>query len=362
MSLCESLTFFPQHNWLGLAGLWLNCFIAFCMVRTRGGWFRLALPRGCAGSRASACCRAREWREAPVRQKPVAAAETEMDALLDKIARDRAASLTSGERARLEQARAGDARRRIHDAWPNPRSPRRRTPPPAPKSDRFDPIYVNAMSHFYRGELGRIMAWRARLDNTTSWAITVTSSIFTIAFSLPQVPHIIFFFNIAIVWVMLWIEARRYRFYDAFRARVRMLEAHFLVPIVSQNTSLLQGDWQKLVCEDLLLPSFKISALRGGRPPAEAQLRLHLPDHPRRVADENLPARASGSARSRLRASIRCRRFTWRCGSAPPFRAGWWRRSSSDTFLIYHLHDRIYVAARHGEISEFGTRRSLWRL
>src|SRR5436190_10818049 len=128
-----------------------------------------------------------------------------------------------------------------------------------PPAQRFDPVYVNAMSHFYRGELGRIMAWRARLDNTTNWAITVTSSIFTVSFSFAQVPHIIFFFNIAIVWVMLWIEARRYRFYDAFRARVRMLEAHFLVPIVSQNTSLLQGDWQKLVCEDLLLPSFKIS-------------------------------------------------------------------------------------------------------
>src|SRR5438045_7680602 len=99
--------------------------------------------------------------------------------------------------------------------------------PPSPAPDRksavpnrFDPSYVNAMSHFYRGELGRIMAWRARLDNTTNWAITVTSSIFTISFSLSQVPHIIFFFNIAIVWVILWIEARRYRFYDAFLARV----------------------------------------------------------------------------------------------------------------------------------------------
>ena len=130
--------------------------------------------------------------------------------------------------------------------------------PPAPPS-RFDPSYVNAMSHFYRGELGRIMIWRQRLDTTTSWAITVTSTIFTVAFSIRDVPHIIFFFNIAIVWMMLWIEARRYRFYDAFRCRVRMLEAHFLVPIVAQNTAMLQGEWQKLVCEDLLLPSFKIS-------------------------------------------------------------------------------------------------------
>ena len=136
-------------------------------------------------------------------------------------------------------------------------------PPPAaerPKTaPKFDTGYVTAMSHFYRGELGRIMAWRARLDPTTNWAITATSSIFTVAFSFESVPHIIFFFNLAIVWIMLWIEARRYRFYDTFRARVRMIEAHFLVPIVSQNTAMLQGEWQKLVCEDLLLPSFKIS-------------------------------------------------------------------------------------------------------
>ena len=36
----------------------------------------------------------------------------------------------------------------------------------------YDPGYVNAMSHFYRGEMGRIMVWRQRLDVTTNWAIT----------------------------------------------------------------------------------------------------------------------------------------------------------------------------------------------
>jgi uncharacterized membrane protein len=128
--------------------------------------------------------------------------------------------------------------------------------PPPPSQDTG---YITAMSHFYRGEIGRIMAWRARLDNTTNWAITTTSTIFTVAFSIERVPHIIFLFNIGIVSIMLWIESRRYRFYDAFRARVRMLEAHFLVPIVSQNKNLLQGDWRKLLSEDLLIPGFKIS-------------------------------------------------------------------------------------------------------
>lgn len=130
-------------------------------------------------------------------------------------------------------------------------------------ASRFDPGYVNAMSHFYRGELGRIMAWRMRLDTTTNWAITVTSTVFTIAFSLRDVPHGIFFFNVAVVTMLLWIESRRYRFYDAFRARVRLLEAHFLVPMVLQDKKMLQGDWQRLMCEDLLLPSFKISKLEA---------------------------------------------------------------------------------------------------
>jgi uncharacterized membrane protein len=127
----------------------------------------------------------------------------------------------------------------------------------------YDPGYVNAMSHFYRGELSRIMIWRQRLDITTNWAITSSTAIITIAFANRDVPHLIFFFNLAIVWVMLWIEARRYRFYDAFRARVRMLEAHFLVPMVMENRDLLQGEWKKLVCEDLILPSFKISRLEA---------------------------------------------------------------------------------------------------
>ena len=126
-----------------------------------------------------------------------------------------------------------------------------------------DACYVNAMIHFYRGELGRIMIWRQRLDVTTTWAITSTTSIITVAFSFPSVPHIVFFFDLAFVWMLLWIEARRYRFYDAFRGRVRMLESHFLVPMISQSPNLLAGEWRRLVCEDLILPSFKISKMEA---------------------------------------------------------------------------------------------------
>ena len=227
-------------------------------------------------------------------------------------------------------------------------------PTPARISRRIDTAYVTAMSHFYRGELGRIMAWRARLDPTTNWAITATSSIFTVAFSLESVPHLIFFFNLAIVWIMLWIEARRYRFYDTFRARVRMLEAHFLVPIVAQNDTLLQGEWQKLVCEDLLLPSFKISSFEAvGR-------RLK-----RNYAFIFMIILVAWVTKIFLHAKPRitgCQSFydALAVGTSIP---SWLVACVFAGTFISVIGITIYIA-RHTtvEISEFGTHRSLWRI
>jgi uncharacterized membrane protein len=219
---------------------------------------------------------------------------------------------------------------------------------------RFDPSYVTAMSHFYRGELGRIMAWRQRLDVTTSWAITLSSAVFGFAFAERQVPHIIFFFNIVVVWMLLWIEARRYRFYDAFRARVRMLEAHFLVPIVSQNTAILQGDWQKLVCEDLLLPSFKISRLEAvGR-------RLR-----RNYAFVFLIVFAAWVTKIFLHAEPRI--DSWQAfynalhvGTSIPS----WLVATVFAGTILSVGGIILYIGRKssGEITEFGTHRSLWQI
>jgi len=38
-----------------------------------------------------------------------------------------------------------------------------------------------------------------------------------------------------------------------------MLEAHFLMPVLMQEKPKLEGNWRKLVAEDLLVPAFKIS-------------------------------------------------------------------------------------------------------
>jgi uncharacterized membrane protein len=193
----------------------------------------------------------------------------------------------------------------------------------------YDPGYVNAMSHFYRGELGRIMVWRQRLDVTTNWAITSSTAIITIAFSTRGVPHIIFFFNLAIVVVLLWIEARRYRFYDAFRARVRMLEAHFLVPMVMENRDLLQGEWKKrnymFIFILILIAWLTKIFLHASAPITDVVSFYH----------------ALGIGHI----------------------ASWFVAMVFVGTFISVISITIYVSKRSsGEISEFGTHRSLWRI
>jgi uncharacterized membrane protein len=240
---------------------------------------------------------------------------------------------------------------------PPPPTPPAPEPAPGPKAKtppRFDNAYVTAMSHFYRGELGRIMSWRARLDPTTNWAITATSSIFTVAFSFETVPHIIFFFNLAIVWIMLWIEARRYRFYDAFRARVRMLEAHFLVPIVAQNTVLLQGEWQKLVCEDLLMPSFKIGVFEAvGRRLKRNYVFIFLIILVAWVTKIFLHAKTPITSFASFYQALAV-------GTSIP---SWLVAGIFASTFLSVLGITVYITKNTtGEISEFGAHRSLWRI
>jgi uncharacterized membrane protein len=217
----------------------------------------------------------------------------------------------------------------------------------------YDPGYVNAMSHFYRGELGRIMVWRQRLDITTNWAITSSTAIITIAFSNREVPHLIFFFNLAIVWGMLWIEARRYRFYDAFRARVRMLEAHFLVPMVMENRQMLQGEWKKLVCEDLILPSFKISKLEAiGRRLKRNYVFIFILIMVAWITKIFLHA-------SEPITSSKAFYHALRVGHIPSWLVAFILLAT----LLSVIGIAIYISKKSsGEISEFGTHRSLWRI
>ena len=118
--------------------------------------------------------------------------------------------------------------------------------------------YHTVMAHFYRGELGRIMIWRQRLDVTTNWAIMGCAGLITFGLGSDPSSHLVFPLANLLALLLLYVESRRYRYYDAFRSRVRMLEAHFLMPVVMRDARLLAGDWKRVLSEDLLLPTFKL--------------------------------------------------------------------------------------------------------
>jgi uncharacterized membrane protein len=119
--------------------------------------------------------------------------------------------------------------------------------------------YIAALVHFYRGELYRSTQWRLRLDNTTNWSILSVMGLVT--FSLGDVTHSHagILVGMALVLTFLGIEARRFRFFDVWRTRTRMLEENFYGPILRRDLASPLANWGRLVAEDLLEPSFKIS-------------------------------------------------------------------------------------------------------
>lgn len=87
-----------------------------------------------------------------------------------------------------------------------------------------------AMAHLYRGELSRSDRWRTRLDTTTNWALTTTVAVISYSFSNVQTPHVTLLVGIWMVVTFLLIEARRYRYYDLWNRRLRLLEDGYWAP------------------------------------------------------------------------------------------------------------------------------------
>lgn len=118
--------------------------------------------------------------------------------------------------------------------------------------------FVTAMVHLFRAEIQRANVWRQRLDTTTNWAVVATGATLSISFSQPNVHHGVIILNTLLVTWFLFIEARRYRYYELWSYRVRLMETDFyaamLVPPFHPSP-----EWAESLAENLLMPSFPIS-------------------------------------------------------------------------------------------------------
>lgn len=117
------------------------------------------------------------------------------------------------------------------------------------------------MVHLYRGEVGRANTWRMRLDGTTNWAVLTTGATLSFAFSDPTHTPVMILINSLLIFFFLFIEARRYQFYDLWRSRVRLMETEFFAEMLTPHTQ--SGEeglhWRELLADDLFRPHFSIS-------------------------------------------------------------------------------------------------------
>jgi uncharacterized membrane protein len=116
-----------------------------------------------------------------------------------------------------------------------------------------------AMIHFYRGEVQRSNTWRNRLDTTTNWAVLTAGATLSFAFSSPSNPHFVIPINSLLVGIFLLMEARRYRYYEIWSSRVRVLETGYFAQMLSPDGVEPDKAWAEHLANDLVTPHFTIS-------------------------------------------------------------------------------------------------------
>ena len=131
---------------------------------------------------------------------------------------------------------------------------------PATIPQKLQPAEFNtAMVHFYRGEVQRSNIWRNRLDATTNWAVITAGATLSFVFSSPDNPHFAIPINSLLVSIFLFMEARRYRYYEVWANRVRILETGYFAPMLSQRAIPPDKEWADHISADLITPHFTIS-------------------------------------------------------------------------------------------------------
>ena len=115
------------------------------------------------------------------------------------------------------------------------------------------------LAHLYRGEMYRSKVWRTRLDATTNWAVATTGIALSVTFSSPQSSPLPLVLVALMALVFLAIEARRYRYFDIWRTRVRLMEVSMYVPLLRLQRVRVDNGWNETLARDYEQLHFHIS-------------------------------------------------------------------------------------------------------
>lgn len=131
---------------------------------------------------------------------------------------------------------------------------------PAAMMRRMAPGEFNtAMIHFYRGEVQRSNTWRNRLDTTTNWAVLTAGATLSFVFGSSTNAHFVIPINSILVAIFLLMEARRYRYYEIWSSRVRVIETGYFAPMLAPESVQPDESWAEHLAADLITPHFTIT-------------------------------------------------------------------------------------------------------
>ncbi|WP_084047806.1 DUF2270 domain-containing protein [Deinococcus hopiensis] len=115
---------------------------------------------------------------------------------------------------------------------------------------------ANALIHLYRAEVGKMTAYRQRLDMTTNWSVVTTAGLASFALGDPNNSHATFLFAMFMNYFFLRLEARRFRTYEIARHRVRIMERFFYPAMLGDR---VDPGWHHLLLAELSKPRSPMS-------------------------------------------------------------------------------------------------------
>ncbi len=130
----------------------------------------------------------------------------------------------------------------------------------APARKELNSAEIGAIAHLYRAEVYRSTLWRQRLDTTTNWSVVTLGVALSITFAAPDASPLPLVLVGVLIMFFLKLEARRYRYFNVWRARCRWLETHFYVPMLKEGDLHLDERWQDTLAKDYLHPRYHVSS------------------------------------------------------------------------------------------------------
>ena len=120
---------------------------------------------------------------------------------------------------------------------------------PAPEPP-YNGAELGMLAHLYRAEMYRSKIWRTRLDATTNWAVATTGIALSVTFSNAGNSPLPLVLVALLDLVFLSIEARRYRYFDIWRTRVRLMEVSMYGPLLRCEGVRVDDGWNETLARD----------------------------------------------------------------------------------------------------------------